>query len=397
MGLSSTLPRLAAVAGAILAALVLVAPAAGPVACGDGPEVHAVVFYRPHCGSCYVFMTEDLPPLLERYGEALQVAAVDIDQDAGRALYLAAVEHYGLQGGPGVPTLLVGEVAMVGSRDIRERLPGLVDQYLAAGGVDWPDVPGLAEALATGPPPTEVPGGPAATGGPADPTDPAAPATSGPSATPAAVVPVAPGEEPPAATGDLAARLGRDPVANALAIVVLAAMLAALAWAALAALRAGGDLAARPPAGLVAALALAGIVVAAYLAYVETAAVEAVCGPVGDCNAVQQSEQARLLGVLPVGVAGLAGYAAILGAWVLARRSASAAARPARLALVAMAFGGTLFSAWLTFLEPFVIGAVCAWCLSSAIVMTLLLVVAVRSMAAPRAVAGPPPPAPTAP
>jgi uncharacterized membrane protein len=38
-----------------------------------------------------------------------------------------------------------------------------------------------------------------------------------------------------------------------------------------------------------------------------------------------------------------------------------------------MVAGGVLFSIYLTFLEPFVIGATCAWCLSSAVIMTLLL------------------------
>jgi uncharacterized membrane protein len=41
-----------------------------------------------------------------------------------------------------------------------------------------------------------------------------------------------------------------------------------------------------------------------------------------------------------------------------------------------MAFAGTAFSAWLTFLEPFVIGATCAWCVTSALVMAALLVAA---------------------
>jgi uncharacterized membrane protein len=45
----------------------------------------------------------------------------------------------------------------------------------------------------------------------------------------------------------------------------------------------------------------------------------------------------------------------------------------ATLALWAAAFFGTLFSVYLTFLEPFVIGATCAWCLSSAVIMALLL------------------------
>ena len=39
----------------------------------------------------------------------------------------------------------------------------------------------------------------------------------------------------------------------------------------------------------------------------------------------------------------------------------------------AIAFGGTLFSIYLTFLEPFVIGATCMWCLTSAVAITGLL------------------------
>ena len=38
-----------------------------------------------------------------------------------------------------------------------------------------------------------------------------------------------------------------------------------------------------------------------------------------------------------------------------------------------MTIGGTLFSIYLTFLEPFIIGATCAWCLTSSIIMTVLL------------------------
>jgi uncharacterized membrane protein len=45
----------------------------------------------------------------------------------------------------------------------------------------------------------------------------------------------------------------------------------------------------------------------------------------------------------------------------------------AELALLVMSLFGTLFSIYLTFLEPFVIGATCMWCVTSAIIMTLLM------------------------
>jgi uncharacterized membrane protein len=109
------------------------------------------------------------------------------------------------------------------------------------------------------------------------------------------------------------------------------------------------------------------------------AQVSAVCGPVGDCNTVQQSAYARLFGVLPIGVLGLLGYIVILAAWFVRHFGRGWLVDLAALVLLGMTTFGTLFSIYLTFLEPFVIGATCAWCLSSAIAMTLLFWLALPS------------------
>ena len=85
-------------------------------------------------------------------------------------------------------------------------------------------------------------------------------------------------------------------------------------------------------------LALLGIAVSAYLGMVETNDVSAVCGPVGDCNAVQQSEYARLFGV-PIGVLGVIGYALLLAGWLVARLVRG---RTADLIVVGMAAGAFL-------------------------------------------------------
>lgn len=127
------------------------------------------------------------------------------------------------------------------------------------------------------------------------------------------------------------------------------------------------------PGWLVALVAFGGVLVAGYMAYVEVTQTEAICGIVGDCNTVQQSAYARLFGVLPVGEIGIAGTLAILLAWAIGHAKAEKLARLARMAVLGMALIGTLFSFYLTFLEPFVIGATCAWCLTSAIIMLLLL------------------------
>ncbi len=167
------------------------------------------------------------------------------------------------------------------------------------------------------------------------------------------------------------ARYRRDPVGNTMSVVVLLAMIGLVVFSVRAAVRLEPRLPEWPPWAVPALLVL-GFVVAAYLSFVEVSHSEAVCGPVGDCNTVQQSQYAVIAGV-PVGVAGLLGYVLLAIAWVVIRGWRS---RRAALALWGMALSGTIFSTYLTFLEPFVIGATCLWCLTSAVVMTAIMMAA---------------------
>jgi uncharacterized membrane protein len=341
-------------------------------ALADDAVVHAVLFYSPTCPHCHQVITEDLPPLFEKYGEQLQIVGVDVATPGGQALYQAAIERFDIPSERhGVPTLIVGDVVLVGSLEIPQQFPGLIEKYLAQGGVDWPDIPGLAEALAAQPTPA-VTSAPTATTAPASTstTVPSA-ATPSPAPTPTATAPgLILNTDPPA---DLSARLARDPAGNALAIVVLVGMVCSVALVG-ARLRRPVD----PPVAVrrewtIPVLCLIGFVVAGYLSYVETAQVEAACGPIGDCNTVQQSEYARLFGLIPIGVLGLVGYVAIGIAWVVSRYHRGRFADLATRAQLGMTVFGTLFSIYLTFLEPFVVGATCAWCLASAVIMTMLM------------------------
>jgi uncharacterized membrane protein len=122
-------------------------------------------------------------------------------------------------------------------------------------------------------------------------------------------------------------------------------------------------------------LAVLGLAVAFYLVYIETTPeAVAICGPVGNCNAVQKSPYAMLFGVFPVALLGALGYLFILLSWGLAHwKARPRLARWGYPALFAAAFLGELFTIYLTYLEPFVIRAVCIWCLTSAVIMTLIL------------------------
>lgn len=166
-----------------------------------------------------------------------------------------------------------------------------------------------------------------------------------------------------------------------LAIAILIGMIAAVVYSIIRVLRglgreetAGETSSSRWRELAVLLLALAGLGVAGYLTFIENQGIAAVCGPVGDCNSVQSSPYAYLFGVLPVGLLGLIGYLGILGAWIVGERLYPRWKAFAWLAIFGMALFGTAFSIYLTYLEPFVINAVCIWCLSSAVIITLILV-----------------------
>ena len=125
---------------------------------------------------------------------------------------------------------------------------------------------------------------------------------------------------------------------------------------------------------LAALVALAGLFVALYLTLYKLGYIGTLVCAVGSCETVQTSKWATLLGI-PVGAWGVAYYIAVLGV-ALAGLTPALAERPAvsRL-LVAMTGFGLLFSIWLTYLELFVIQAVCQWCVISAILATALFAI----------------------
>ena len=341
-----------------------------------------VMFYSPSCGHCHYVITEVRTPH-GKHGEQFEIVGVNVADPGGQALYQSAIAAFAIpQERLGVPTLIIGDNVLVGSGEIPEQLPGLIEDYLAEGGIDWPAVPGLVEALAAGvaTPEPETPSPEPETPSP----EPDVPSATAPSDTTVEATPVA---EPTIPVGATAApvivpgvitadenwftRFARDPLGNGISVLVLIGMLISVLYQAIAL--------ARPPAAAsqrwrwaIPPLVVLGLIVAGYLAYVETQQVTAVCGPVGDCNAVQQSEFALLFGFLPIAVLGVIGYVGIGAAWAVARFASGRWVHLAKLALVGMAWFGIAFSIYLTFLEPFVIGATCAWCLTSAVVMTLL-------------------------
>lgn len=381
---SSASPR--ASWGAVLLAtpiLLMAALSIDPARAAD-PAVRAVLFFSPNCPHCHVVIEDHMPGWFEAnggeprlfYDESLapngvafylitngilEILLVDVTIQAGSSLFQVATGALDIDSN-GVPRLVAGREVMIGSVQIPERFPAIVSDAIAAGGgLDWPAIPGVEAAV-------EATGGavPATTT-----TMPATVTTALPTTTTTSSVSVL----PVLTDRSLWDRFGQDVLGNMISVVVLLAMLTALLLAA----RQWSDAPEyrQRPGWVVPLLALVGMAVALYMARVEIGGGEAVCGPVGDCNAVQQSPWARLFGVIPVGVVGVIGYGLVLVAWSVARFARRPTADWAVLALLAGGLIGVLLSLYLTFLEPFVIGATCLWCITSAIVVTLLMLLVV--------------------
>jgi uncharacterized membrane protein len=114
-------------------------------------------------------------------------------------------------------------------------------------------------------------------------------------------------------------------------------------------------------------LAALGVVISAYLTWTHFAGLAPVCTGSGrGCETVQSSRYASILGI-PVALLGLVAYGGLIFSAALWREAG------VYLGFL-ISLVGTLFSAYLTYLEIFVIGVLCQWCLASAAIMVAALI-----------------------
>jgi glutaredoxin len=117
-----------------------------PVAHAQTPVVRAVLFWASTCPHCHVVLEQTLPPLQSRYGKQLEIRLVEISDPKGYELWLQAMDAMAVPAEmQGVPMLFIGDRVLVGSRDIPQQLPSLIERYLSAGGVDYIAIPNLRE------------------------------------------------------------------------------------------------------------------------------------------------------------------------------------------------------------------------------------------------------------
>lgn len=108
-----------------------------PIQAQTQPVARGVLLYSPTCPHCHDVIDNALPPIYDVYGDQLELAYLDVSDTANYPIYLLIAQTY-----PdlpnSVPLLIMDDTILVGSREIPEQLPQLIDGCLAKGGCDLP-------------------------------------------------------------------------------------------------------------------------------------------------------------------------------------------------------------------------------------------------------------------
>lgn len=126
-------------------------------------------------------------------------------------------------------------------------------------------------------------------------------------------------------------------------------------------------------------LGIVGIGISSYLTYVHYEGVSAICLGITHCDVVLSSPYSVMWGI-PLSIPGLVMYGTLttLGFWQLRAEKESQSLLALEIYMIALA--GILFTAYLYYLEIFVIHAFCTWCVASSIVLATILVLSLNNL-----------------
>jgi uncharacterized membrane protein len=124
------------------------------------------------------------------------------------------------------------------------------------------------------------------------------------------------------------------------------------------------------------ALAVLGVLVSIYMTIYKLTSNNAMCLGSGDCSTVNASKYSEVYGI-PVAFVGVLGYAGILALLILETRAGRFFKNNSTLLIFGLAVTGFAFTLYLVYLEIFVIKALCPFCITSQITMTILFILTI--------------------
>lgn len=123
-------------------------------------------------------------------------------------------------------------------------------------------------------------------------------------------------------------------------------------------------------------ISLAGLFLGAYLTLYHYGFIGTLACGVSSCETVQTSRWSMFLGI-PVATWGAGFYVVMLVLSIVGLQPAYADSKGLSLIMLLLTGWGAVFTAWLNYLEAFVIHAWCEWCLGSAAMVLVLFILAV--------------------
>ena len=130
---------------------------------------------------------------------------------------------------------------------------------------------------------------------------------------------------------------------------------------------------------IIGTLALIGVFVSTYLTLYKLGYIGTLNCAIGSCETVNTSRWATFFG-MPVAAWGLGFYLVALTVAFMSVQERYADSRKMAVALAVLTGWGTIFSGWLTYLELFVIHAICIWCVTSACIVFLMFLVSLADL-----------------
>ena len=123
------------------------------------------------------------------------------------------------------------------------------------------------------------------------------------------------------------------------------------------------------------ALAILGLLVSIYMTVYKVTSNDNMCLGSGDCSTVNASRYSEVYGI-PVALIGVLGYAAIIGIHWLERKNGFFKQNGSMI-LFGIALLGFFFTLWLIYVEVAVLHALCPFCVTSQITMTIIFILSI--------------------
>jgi len=119
-------------------------------------------------------------------------------------------------------------------------------------------------------------------------------------------------------------------------------------------------------------LAVLGLLDSIYLVWVKYTGAYALCGPIGNCESVNSSQYSEIYGI-PIALLGAGAYAVMIVLLLLENRG-QVWAEFGPMIVFGMSLIGVLYSIYLTYIEVVILKAICPYCVISAIILVILLI-----------------------